>query len=269
VDGRAPVALAELARVLEEAVGVSLGGGLDRVLEHGLREAAQALGEDPMALARRAAAREPDAVSALVDHALVGETAFWRHPPQLAAIGRLARRAPGALSIWCAGCASGEEPYGVAMALLEAGREGRGDRVLGTDVSERALAAARAGIYGPRSLRGLPEFLAFRWLEPTSAVERRRVADPVRALVSFARHNVAADPLPADAPFDVVLCRNVLIYFEPAAAAAVLYRLVAALRPGGALVLGPVELPLASALALDRVEDGGATLLVRPAQPPR
>jgi chemotaxis protein methyltransferase CheR len=259
-----PVALAELAGVLREAAGVSLAGGLDRVLEHGLREAARALGEDPMALARRAAAREPDAVAALVDHALVGETALWRHPAQLEAIGRFAARAPGPLSIWCAGCASGEEPYGVAMALLEAGRSGRGDRILGTDVSERALAAARAGLYGPRALRGLPDALARRWLDPAGAGGERRVGDPVRMLASFARHNVAADPLPAGAPFDLVLCRNVLIYFEPSAATAALERLAGALRPGGALVLGPVELPLASSVDLEQVADGEATLLVRP-----
>jgi chemotaxis protein methyltransferase CheR len=265
MDGGPPVPLSELARVVKEAAGVSLAGGLDRVLEHGLREAARTLGEDPMALARRAAAREPDAVAALLDHALVGETAFWRHPAELAAIGRIAARAPGPLSIWCAGCASGEEPYSVAMTLLEVGRAGRGDRILGTDVSERGLAAARAAVYGPRALRRLPEALARRWLEAAGPDEgARRVVDAVRGLASFARHNLATDPLPAGAPFDVVLCRNVLIYFEPRAAAAVLAKLAGALRPGGALALGPVELPLASAVPLEQVSDGGATLLVRP-----
>jgi chemotaxis protein methyltransferase CheR len=253
--------IAEVARVLEDVAGVSLAGGLDRALEHGLREAASALGEDPGALARRVSAREPDAVAALVDHALVGETAFWRHPAQLAAVGRLAARASGPLSIWCAGCATGEEAYSVAMALLEVGRSGRGDRVLGTDLSERALAAAREGVYRRRSLRTLPDAVGRRWME--AAGEARRVGPAARALVSFARHNLAAEPAPAARPFDVVLCRNVLIYFEPPAAAAVLHELVRALRPGGALLLGPVELPLASALELDWVAEAGATLLVR------
>ncbi|HEY6001806.1 MAG TPA: CheR family methyltransferase [Anaeromyxobacter sp.] len=254
--------IAEVARVLEEVVGVSLAGGLDRALETGLGEAASALGEDPAALARRVSAREPDAVAALVDHALVGETAFWRHPAQLAAVGRLAARASGPLSIWCAGCATGEEAYSVAMALLEAGRGGRVDRILGTDLSERALAAAREGVYGRRALRRLPDDVARRWME--GAGEERRVCAAARASVSFARHNLAAEPAPAARPFDLVLCRNVLIYFEPRTAAAVLYGLADALRPGGALVLGPVELPLARALSLDWVVDGDATLLVRP-----
>ena len=261
--GKPPIGdLAEVARALAEAAGVSLGGGLDQALELGLREAAAALGEDPASLARRVAAREPEAVAALLDHALMGETAFWRHPEQLLAVGKLAARAPRPLSIWCAGCASGEEPYSVAMALLEAGRAGAGDRILATDVSERALAAARAGVYGRRALRRLPEELARRFTEPAGAA--RRVAAAARAAVSFERHNLAADPAPAGAPFDVVLCRNVLIYFEREPAAVALARLAEALRPGGALVLGPVELPLAASLPLEWVTDGEATWLVRP-----
>jgi chemotaxis protein methyltransferase CheR len=256
-----PADLAEVARVLAEAAGVSLGGGLDLTLARGLESAAAALGEEPSELARRVAAREGDAVAALLEHALVRETAFWRHPEQLEAIGRLATAAAGPLSIWSAGCATGEEPYSVAIALLEAGRAGRGDRVIATDVSEHALATAGAGLYGPRALRKLPRAIAERWLEGR---DERRVGAAPRALVWFARHNLVSDPPPPGAPFDVVLCRNVLIYFDAGSAAAALRRLAEALRPGGALVLGPVELPLASGLGLRVVDDGGATLLVRP-----
>lgn len=254
--------LCEVARALEDTAGVSLSGGLERALEYGLREAASALGEDAVGLARRVVAREPDAVDVLVDHAVVCETMFWRHPEQLAAVGRLAARAPGPISIWCAGCATGEEPYSVAMTLLEAGRAGRGDRIVATDISERALAAARRGVYGQRAVRHLPADVAGRWMEGRG--EDLRVGPAARALVTFARQNLTADPVPKG-PFDVVLCRNVLIYFHPATAAATIYTLAGALRPGGALVLGPVELPLASAIALAGVTDGGATLLVRPA----
>lgn len=259
-SGRAE--LAEVARALAEAAGISLADGLDLVLEHALAAAAAARGVEPVALAERVSARDPDAIAALVEHALVRETAFWRHPAQLAAIGRLAVAAPGPLSIWSAGCATGEEPYSVAMALLEAGRDGRGDRILATDVSERALATARAGLYRAHAVRRVPPAIAGRWLE--GGEEERRVAAAPRALVSFGRHNLVSDPVPAGSPFDLVLCRNVLIYFDPPAALSVLERLVAALRPGGALLLGPVELPLASALELERVQDAGATLLVRP-----
>jgi chemotaxis protein methyltransferase CheR len=251
--------LSEVARVLAEAAGISLGGGLDRALERGLAEAAAALGEDPAALARRVAAGDREAIAALVEHAAVGETSFWRHPAQLAALGRLAAAAAGPLTVWSAGCATGEEPYSVAIALLEAGRAGRGDRVVATDLSDRALAAARVGLYGPRALRNLPPAIAARWFDGGE-----RVAEVPRRLVSFAHHNLVSDPPPPGGPFDVVFCRNVLIYFDSPTAVSVLYRLADALRPGGALVLGPVELPLAAGLEMEWVDDQGATLLVRP-----
>lgn len=252
--------LAEVARVLAEVAGLSLWNGLDPALRDGLETAAAALGEAPAALARRVLARDPAALGALVEHSVVAETAFWRHPEQLAAIGRIAGESPGPLSIWSAGCATGEEPYSVAMALLEAGRSGKGDRILATDVSDRALELARRGVYGPRALRKLPPGIADRWLE---GEEERRVGEEARALVGFARHNLVADPVPEGGPFDLVLCRNVLIYFTPETAAAVLHRLVGSLHPGGFLVVGPVELSLASTLDLDWVEAGGATLLRR------
>lgn len=257
---RAAPSLSEVARVLADEAGVSLWGGLEPALRDGLDAAAAALGEEPAALAERIVAREPAALAALVEHSVVAETVFWRHPEQLDAIGRIAAESPGPLSVWSAGCATGEEPYSVAMALLEAGRRGKGDRILATDVSERSLEVAEAAVYGPRSLRKLPAGIAERWL---SGAGERKVAAEARALVRFARHNLVPDAAPPGGPFDLVLCRNVLIYFTPETAATVLYKLVGALHPGGLLVLGPVELPLASSLDLDWVEDGGATFLRR------
>jgi chemotaxis protein methyltransferase CheR len=255
-----PLLLDDVARVLAEAAGMSLRDGLDLRLVDGLDGAARAAGEPVRAFARRVLARDPAAIVSLVEHVVVSETAFWRHPEQLAAVGCIAVAADGPLRIWSAGCATGEEPYSVAIALLESGRTGRGDRILATDLSRRALEAARAGVYGPRALRRLPAELAERWLE---GLVERRVVDGVRALVSFASHNlVGADPAPGG-PFDLVLCRNVLIYFELATARAVVRRLAGALRSGGTLVLGPVELALGEEAGLVPIEEGGATVLRR------
>jgi chemotaxis protein methyltransferase CheR len=255
-------AFPEVARALVEAAGLSPPGGLPATLGDALAAAAAERGEPPSVLAAKVVARDPAALSALVEHALVTETAFWRHPEQLEAIAVRAAAAPGPLAIWSAGCASGEEPCSVSIALLEAGRRGR-DRIVATDLSARALAAAAAARYGRWSLRHLPPALE-RWLEPADGAGARRVRREVRAAISLARQNLVADPPPEGGPFDLVLCRNVLIHFEPPVAAAVLRRLAAALRPGGALVLGPVELPLAAPLPLDPVRVGAATLLVRP-----
>jgi chemotaxis protein methyltransferase CheR len=254
--------LDDVARVLAVQAGVSLRGGLDLRLVDGLDGAARAAGEPVRAFARRVAAGDAAAVARLVEHVVVAETAFWRHPEQLAAVGRIAGRARGPMSIWSAGCATGEEAYSVAIALLEAGRGGRGDRILATDVSRRALAVAQDGVYGARAVRKLPHAHAVRWREGTTT---RRVKDAVRALVRFASHNlVAPEPAPGG-PFDVVLCRNVLIYFDRPTAAAVVRRLANALAPGGTLVLGPVEGVLGEEIGLDPVEEAGATVLRRPA----
>ena len=252
--------LAEVGRVLADAFGLSLSEGLERALRDGLASAAAALGVAPASLANRVTQGDRESLHALVEHAVVPETYFWRHPDQLAALSLAAFGAPGPLAIWSAGCSSGEEPYSLAIGLLEAGRAGRGDRILATDVSERLLAAARRGSYGSWSIRRMPRHLADRWL-PGS--DDRRVSDEVRALVEFRRHNLVAEPAPGI--FDVVVCRNVLIYFEASVAAEVLYRLVQALRPRGLLVVGPVELSLAAPLGLEWFELSGAALLRRPA----
>ncbi|HSN92629.1 MAG TPA: CheR family methyltransferase [Anaeromyxobacteraceae bacterium] len=251
--------LAEVGRALAEAFGLYLSSGLERALRDGLASAASEMGVEPASLALRVVQRDPASLHALVEHAVVPETYFWRHPDQIAALAAVAFGATGPLAIWSAGCSSGEEPYSLAIALLEAGRAGRGDRIVATDVSDRLLEAARRGSYGPWSIRRLPRDLADRWVP---GADERRVADEVRAPVEFRRHNLVADAAPG--PFDVIVCRNVLIYFEALVAAEVLYRLVQALRPGGLLVVGPVELSLTSPLGLEWVDEGGATLLRRP-----
>lgn len=256
--------LTEVARVLAEEAGLSLASGLRAPLRDGLRAAADERGEDAARLARRVMAREPDAIVAVLEHATVPETSFWRHPEQLLAIGRRLGAEPAPVAVWCAGCATGEEPYSLAIALLEAGRGFKRDRIVATDLSRRSLAIGAAARYGPRALRRLPPELAQRWLEPPAPDGARVVRPEARGRVAFAPQNLVRDPPPAGGPFDVIVCRNVLIYFEPPVAGAVLYRLLGALRPGGALVLGPVELPLASALPVEWVGDGEATLLVKP-----
>ena len=253
--------LAGVEEVLVRACGLSLTSGLGEALRSAVLEAAASLGLVAAELLDRLRAADRAAIAALVEHSVVGETYFYRHPEQLAALQRHLFARPGPLTVWCAGCATGEEPYSLAMALLEGGRAGAGDRILATDVSERALERARGGVYGSWSLRRLPAELLGRYLGGDG--EARGVVPRVREMVSFACHNLVTDPPPAS-PFDLVACRNVLIYFDPVVAAAVVYRLLGAVRPGGFLALGPVELSLAAPLAVEWVEAFGATLLRRP-----
>jgi chemotaxis protein methyltransferase CheR len=252
--------LAGVAEALARSVGLSLGAGLEGSLGLAVKAAASELGLSPLALATAAAAGRPEALEVLAEHALVGETSLWRHAEGLVALAGLLAATARPLRIWSAGCASGEEPYSLALALLDAGRDREEDRILGTDVSARALARARAGVYGTRATRNLPPALAARWFHPDGPGAR---VDPrLEGLVRFERHNLLQPPPQRD--FDAVVCRNVLIYFDPGVAAAALLRLAEAVAPGGLLLLGPVELPLAHGLAWEWVERGGATLLRRP-----
>ena len=252
--------LAGVGAALARSVGLSLAGGLRGPLRLAVKAAALELGLSAAELAAAAEAGDGPALEVLAEHAVIGETSLWRHPEGLAVLAAELAAGEHPLRLWSAGCATGEEPYSLALALLDAGRDRDEDRILGTDVSARALAVARAGVYGARATRRLPPALAERWFLATG--EGARVDSRLGRRVVFERHNLLDRP-PGER-FDAVVCRNVLIYFEEEVAAATLARLAGAVAPGGYLLLGPVELPLAGGLGFDWLERGGATLLRRP-----
>jgi len=141
--------------------------------------------------------------------------------------------------LWSAGCSTGEEPYSLAIACLDAGltHGGRPVSILATDISRLALDAARRGEYSERRLQHLPPSLRARYFERRG--ERWRVRDEVRALVTFLRHNLIEPDLPAPAgTVDVLFCQNVLIYFRPELVGRIAARLATALRDGGYLYPG-------------------------------
>ncbi len=260
-----PPPLPELEQLVEAACGVALVPGVRHTLAEAFTRVARERDLTPETLLRRLRAGDPACTAALVEQTVVGETYFFRHPEQLAALARCAiAPAPAGrpLSFWSAGCATGEEPYTLAMLLLEAGRAAEGDRILATDVSARALEAARVGRYGEWSLRRLDAARRARHFEP--AGPQVAVTAAVRRRVEFQPHNLVAAPPPGEG-FDAVLCRNVLIYFTPERAVAVLREVAGAVAPGGWLLLGPVEAPLADRLeaGFERVESEGAILLRR------
>jgi chemotaxis protein methyltransferase CheR len=261
VGGPGHFPLPEIERVLEQACGISMSRGVRRTILDGLRYAARDLGMEPGPFADTVLSGDRRAITAFVERAVVGETYFFRHPEQLDALRTvLFEKAPRdqPLSIWSAGCATGEEPYSLAMALLLAGRGACADRILATDVSSRAVAIAREGCYGEWSMRRLEPALRERFFGPDG--DRLSVASAVRMRVDFRLHNLVREPPPCEI-FDVVVCRNVLIYFSPETARKVVSRLAGLVRPGGFLVLGPVELPLAEDMPVEPIESAGAVLL--------
>lgn len=256
-------AMEHARRVLREASGLALRGALSRGFETAFLAAARDLSLEPAQLAARIQRGDDRCIEALVERALIRETYFFRHPEQLARLTRLVSELDRPARIWCAGCASGEEPWSLAIALREAGRAGR-DTILATDLSAIALAQAAAGIYGDWSFRRVDPALRVRHFEREST--RWRLDERLRLDVTFRRHNLVREVAPAT-DLDVVLCRNVLIYFEAEQLGRALATLDAALAPGGLLITSPAEVSIVqAALDYERDERDGVVMLRKPAR---
>ncbi|MET0404241.1 MAG: CheR family methyltransferase [Cystobacter sp.] len=254
-------ALGNLESVLRAACGMVLAPSVRRSLGTALTRAAEANGLPPLDFLQRLLARDTGAVESFIGYAVIGETYFFRHPEQLRELARVASVHVGPFSVWSAGCASGEEPYSIAMALLTAGLQPELIRVVGTDVSGRALDKARRGVYSPWSVRRMELALERRYL--TIRPESVAVPPEVRARVEFRRHNLVTDPPPVSGA-QAIFCRNVLIYFPPEIIPGVLQRLLAALSPGGWLFLAPAELPFTRGLGLEEQMIEGLPVLRKP-----
>jgi chemotaxis protein methyltransferase CheR len=202
----------------------------------------------------------------------VGETYFFREPAQFAFLREVVfpeirARQPGRTArLWSAACATGEEPYSLAIAAMESGLTE--PTVIGTDVSRTRLAAARRGHYRAWSMRGVPRTVVDRYFAATD--DEYIIAADYRRLVRFAYLNLAGDEYPSAESgvwgFDVVLCRNVLIYFDAESTKEVAARLLHSLSPEGYLVLGASDPPLADIVECDVVQTPGGVAYRRPTE---
>ncbi|MEW5913984.1 MAG: CheR family methyltransferase [Thermodesulfobacteriota bacterium] len=191
----------------------------------------------------------------LASHLTVPETYFWREPQVFQALEQeilpeliRTRRGSGRrLRIWSAGCATGEEPYSLAIALLRALPvwEDWQISILATDLNPRLLRRAQEGVYGPWSFRNAPPWLKQDYFRPTAA-GRLQIRAALRDMVSFAYLNLAEDVYPSvlnsTSAMDIIFCRNVLMYFLPQRARQVGHNLYRCLVEGGWLMVGACEL---------------------------
>jgi chemotaxis protein methyltransferase CheR len=205
-----------------------------------LLEAERARGRGIQAFLGEVAARAPAAVAALRKAATVGETFFFRQPEHFLwlaeRVAQHPRKTP--FRVWSAGCATGEEAYSLAACLLASVPAGAGIdvEVLGTDALDTAIAAAEQARYSRSSIRESCPLL-YPMVQPIGG-GMVTVAPVVREATRFMVHDLRSPP-PGE--FDVVMCRNVLMYFSPAAFALASEQLPRALAPGGVLVLGPMD----------------------------
>jgi len=180
----------------------------------------------------------------------VNETYFYREEHQLRCLTndllreRTRGRSPGQpIRIWSVPCSTGEEPFSIALWLLEnwAQVDAWDIEILGSDIDTRALEAARDGVYGKRALMRLPPRVVSRYFEPLDD-EQWRLSEDIRGSVGFSPVNLveAAQTRPYG-QFDVIFCRNVLIYFDDASRRTAAENLYENLLPGGYICLGHTE----------------------------
>ena len=178
------------------------------------------------------------------------KTDFFREPHHFEHLASkwLASRAPGApqrLRFWSAACSTGEEPYTLAITLLDAlaGGAGWDIRILASDIDTDVLARAADGIYTAEQVAPVPQPLLRRYFLRGTGPRAGsvRVGPAARDLVTFRRINFLDEPWPIRARFDAIFCRNVLIYFDRPTQQRVLARLIACLAENGLLFLGHSE----------------------------
>ena len=172
-------------------------------------------------------------------------TGFFRHPRHfdLAAEHALwAVHRRGTARLWSAAAATGEEAYSLAMALIDIfQRNNPPVTILATDIDEDALAVARHGEYGELSLSRLEADHRTRFFSQTGDARHWRISQAARGLVEFRMLNLTDSAWPVEGSFDVVFCRNVLMYLEACHRYAVLERMASVLAPDGVLILDPTE----------------------------
>jgi chemotaxis protein methyltransferase CheR len=170
-------------------------------------------------------------------------TSFFREAYHFPLLAEFLKKQPGPVRIWCAAASTGEEPWSIAMTTLETLGTGAQASIFASDIDTSVLQTARAGVYPIDSEKGLDTARLHRWFLKGRAGNAglMRVRPELARMVEFGQVNLVHDALRFPQPFDVIFCRNVMIYFDAATQRAVLARLHKVMRPGSLLFVGHSE----------------------------
>ena len=245
--------LVELAALLKERVGLHIrqdSFSALRIAVAARLEEQEAPPANGAYVALLRSEKGDDELRRLLPLVTVGKTNFFRDERQFRALEALlppllsrVRGGGRRLAMCSAGCATGEEPYSLAMALLSRLPPEWRLEILATDLSTKALRQAKSGVYPMARLADVPEALRRRYLLRGVGGQsgKFRVGAELQRVVAFRRENLLEEPASARARFDLVLCRNVLMYFRPETRRAVVERLVERLAPAGHFCVGHSE----------------------------
>lgn len=175
-----------------------------------------------------------------LDRMTINVSEFWRNPNRWEVLRDVIvpelERSSRRLKLWSAACSTGEEPYTLAMILSDKGLLGQSS-ILATDIDDGALGKAKQGLYLERSIKDVPAEVASRYF--TSEGPMLKVSDSLKKHVDFRKQNLLLDKF--DDGFDLIICRNVMIYFTEEAKHKLYNKFSASLRPGGYLFVGSTE----------------------------
>ncbi len=238
-----------LTREISRVVGLPLDIYKSKCLRRRIAVRMRACGVHTFDEYRGVLGRTPAEYERLKDALTINVTRFYRNPETWESLRTrflpdLLRARDGWLDAWSAGCSSGEEPYTIAMLVADlAAAAGRGSwldrlRIEATDIDRESLAHATAAVYRREAFQETPPGLAERHTRETPA--GLAILPSLRRRVSVRRFDLSQDRMPTGS-FDLIVCRNVVIYFDRPMQERLFAHFVEALRPGGLLVLGKVE----------------------------
>jgi len=244
---------ASVRRMIHARAGINLGEHKREMVYSRLSRRLRALGRDDFSGYLEMLARDPDHPEwqEFVNALTTNLTAFFREPHHFTILANFVRNREGALSIWCCAASSGEEPYSIAMTLIETLglARARQARILATDVDTHMLARVQAGVYSDERIAKLaPERVKRFFLKGAGACAGQvRVRPELAAMVNVAPLNLLASDWPGQVSqasqggFDAIFCRNVMIYFDKPTQGQILSRLAPLLKPDGLLFAGHSE----------------------------
>lgn len=226
--------------------GIHVLAGLDLLqykrgqMERRLRSFAQRQGMSSLAEYLGVLRGDAEELDRFLDRVTINVSQLWRNPEQWATLGaqivpELAKT--GRIRIWSAGCSYGAECYTVAAVCLECAPGVKVD-VKGTDIDPRMLARAKGGVFSQDDVRTVPPASLARWFQETE--DGWKAKPELHGVVSFERGDLLEMRVP-EASYDLVFCRNVVIYFNEDVRDELHRRLASSLRPGGVLVVGSTE----------------------------
>jgi chemotaxis protein methyltransferase CheR len=226
--------------------GIRTLAGLDLLqykrgqMERRLRSFAQRQGMRSLGDYLEVLRQDADELDRFLDRVTINVSQLWRNPEQWEALGREVipqLAAERRIRVWSAGCSYGAECYTIAAVCLERAADAR-VAVKGTDIDPRVLARARAGVFSREDVRTVPAASLGRWFEGVE--DGWRAKPELSRAISFDRADLLSMPVPTQA-YDLVLCRNVVIYFNEDVRDKLHERLASSLRSGGFLVVGSTE----------------------------